>query len=213
MPSNHDIISGFYDDYYEGRGLSRRMPFKNAGIEVDFADPPIDGQTVSYVKTDNNINTDAYDTQIGNYIKDALNDIEKFCNRTIVQREVTAFWKRVNSSVNLPYPDVNSITSVTAIDDDGNESTLTTDDYTILGNKQKWIHFNGDALGNQIKIVYNAGYGTDLSDIPQSLQDAISAQTMVYYSKFAESVAEVEFDRETNLSVRALSLAKRYKVY
>lgn len=211
MATNYALESGFLDDVYEGRGLSGKIPNRNYGLEVEFEDPAIDATTVAYVKGFNNINTDAYDDYLEDYIESALVDIEKYTGRTIIQRTVTAYWKRVWTDLWIPYPDVQSITSVTSIDDSGNETVLTTDDYTELGDKQKYLSFL-DYSGTQIKIVYVAGYGTTMEELPINLRNAISRQVMFYFSDFAET-QEVIFDQQTQLEVKAKSLASRYVVH
>lgn len=211
MSTNYALESGFLNDVYEGRGLSGKIPNRNYGLELEFADPAIDATTVAYVKDFNNINTSKYDDYLENYIQSALIDIEKYTGRTIIQRTVTAYWKRVWTDLWIPYPDVQSITSVTSIDDSGNETVLTTDDYTELGNKQKYISFQ-DYSGTQIKIVYVAGYGETMNDLPIGLRNAIAKQVMFYFSDFAET-QDIIFDQETQLEVKAKSLASRYVVH
>lgn len=211
MADNYDIASGYLGDLYSGTGLSGRIKHNNYGREIEFDSPSIDLATVTDVKNFHNINTTEYDDYIEGFIEDALIDIEQYTGRTIVKRAVTAYYKRVYTDLWLPYPDHNSITSITSIDDYGTETTLTTDDYTVLGNKQYYISFN-DYTGSQIKIVYDAGYSVTLSEIPRSLRDAIIQQVMVYYSQFADNIDQIEFNPQTMLNVRAESLAKRYKV-
>ena len=211
MADNYDYISGYLDDLNEGRGLSGKIVNNTIGLEVSHVEPVIDATSVAEVKNFHNINTDKYDDQIRLIIPSALVDIEKYTGRTIISRTVTAYWKQFNTGADLPYPDINSITSVTSIDDDGTETALTSEDYTVLGNNEKFIQIDGS--DNQIKIVYEAGYGKTLSSLPASLRMAVIRQCAVYMSDLDIGIGEVAFDRDTNLDVRAQSLAKRYKVY
>ena len=180
MADNYDYISGYLDDLNEGRGLSGKIVNNTIGLEVSHVEPVIDATSVAEVKNFHNINTDKYDDQIRLIIPSALVDIEKYTGRTIISRTVTAYWKQFNTGADLPYPDINSITSVTSIDDDGTETALTSADYTVLGNNEKFIQIDGS--DNQIKIVYEAGYGKTLSSLPASLRMAVIRQCAVYMS-------------------------------
>ena len=143
MADNYDYISGYLDDLNEGRGLSGKIVNNTIGLEVSHAEPVIDATSVAEVKNFHNINTDKYDDQIRLIIPSALIDIEKYTGRTIISRTVTAYWKQFNTGADLPYPNINSITSVTSIDDDGTETALTSEDYTVLGNNEKFIQIDG----------------------------------------------------------------------
>lgn len=203
MPT-YRVGKSFLDDIYGTRTISSPRPI-NYGLEVTKADPIIDAATVSMVKDYYNINTDDYDDQIVRNLRTSLITIENYTNRNIVTRQVTARWKVHPNVVILPNAPIVSITSVKAIDEDGTEETLTLNtDYYSYGDKEIDLEV---VLGNypSLEVIYEAGYGKGLDDIPTWAQDAVIYQLGIYYSNFDESMGTRVYDANSGLDQRAKS--------
>jgi uncharacterized phiE125 gp8 family phage protein len=160
------------------------------------------------VKSYYKIKTDADDDAIERNIRTSLNTIENYTQKNIVERQVTARWKRVPRIVKLPRPPHGAITSVRTIDDDGTETVLTEGtDYYVIGNEVKWVDIGGTA-STSLEVVYTAGYGKNLTDIPTWAQDAIIFQLGVFYSNFDESMGTRVYDNGLKIDERAVSACK-----
>lgn len=80
----------------------------------------------------------------------------------------------------LPFPPLQSVTSVKYIDEDGAEQTLSSSKYKVvtesepgyieLGEDETWP--NLDEVGAAVWVDYKAGYGFE-SDVPQAIKDYI----------------------------------------
>jgi len=213
MALNFPIASGFLDDKYGNGTITDRYLNRNVGLEITSADPSIDPNLIDMVKDHYNINHSDNDTQIERNVETALQTIERYTGRAIIERQFTARWKRTKNIIVLPFPEHVSITSVKSIDEEGNETTLTLNtDYYSYGDKEKWLEVGSSAY-DQIEVVYTAGYGTTLDDIPTPLQDAIIYQMGVLYSNFDESMGTTVYDRGERMDERAISACKGYIYY
>jgi len=213
MALNFPIASGFLDDKYGNGTITDRYLNRNVGLEITSADVTIDSSFVTMVKDHYNINHDNDDTQIERNISTALQTIERYTCRAIIQRQFTARWKRTKNIIVLPFPEHVSITSVKSIDEEGNETTLALNtDYYSYGDKEKWLEVGSNAY-DQLEVVYTAGYGATLSATPTSLQDAIIYQMGVLYSNFDEGMGTTVYDRGERMDERAISACKGYIYY
>lgn len=211
--STYRIDSGFLDDFYGNGTITPSRRRHNTGYEVTFADASIDPATVDMVKDHYKINHSNDDTEIERNIKTAFNNIESYTGRCIVQREVTVRYKRVTTNIVLPYPPHVSISSVKTIDDEGNEDTLVLNsDYYVIGEKE--IILQPEATWeDQVEVVYTAGYGTTLGDIPTPLQDAVVYQMGILYSNFEESMGTAVYDRGVKMDERAVAASREFIYY
>ena len=211
MSSTFPIDSGFLNDVYGlPQYISVQRTLKPVGMEVDFAAVTVDADTLATVKTFLHVTHTTDDDLITGFIASATRDIESFTGILLSQRAVTVFWKRIYNYAQLPYPPHVSVTSVTSILDDGTQTSLTKGvDYYLLGNKIYFLEFLGSAF-SQLKVVYLAGYGTNATDIPQSLRDAVTEQTQLYYKPENRNLV---VDQNCGLIFQAKALASRYIYY
>lgn len=201
MASTAKFNSYLQDQY--GSSISPARAKQSMGFELIKADPIIDAASVDMIKDYYRINHDEDDEQIRRNLRTALTQIENYTNRTIITRQLTARWKRYNNIIHLPAPPHVSVTSVTAIADDDTTTTLTLNtDYYEFGNEELWFEFLG-WRDEELQVVYQAGYGKGLDDIPTWAQDAVVYQMGILYSNFDESMGTRVYDPETGLDQRA----------
>lgn len=142
--------------------------------------PTVEPVTFSEVKNHLRVETDDFnhDAVIRRLIKAARNYAEGFCGRAIIQQTWDYWLDRwpAGDAIELPKPPLNSVTSVSYTDSDGNSTSLVADtDYVvdtdsmfgrvILEYGKTWptatLHPK-----NPIKIRFVAGYDDDGSSPP-----------------------------------------------
>lgn len=79
---------------------------------------------------------------------------------------------RFKTWIELPYSYLTAITSVSLIDQDGEETIIDPENYQLdnysIPNRLKFT--NAMSTTDRIKIVYTTGYGTDSEEIPNSIR-------------------------------------------
>lgn len=207
MSFSYRRISGFLDDRYEGQGLCGRFDSRPVFPEVEVTDEPsVEPVTLSDMKDEMRVAHTDDDELISGYIKQATKDVEEYTGRSIFNQEVTVYWKLAYDYVWLPRPPHTSITSVTEIDDDGNETTISSDDYDLFGRKEFKIEFD-TSVNEQLRVVYDAGYGATTSDIPRWAKSAVQWQTKLYYKRDIE----LAIDSQSGLVMPAYLAAKNHQ--
>lgn len=110
------------------------------------------------------------------------NDILVALNTQQWQRKLDWFPRDFWEPILLPRPPLQSVESVTFIDDAGNEQTLDTGAYIVDTDStagRVWRHpdvqWPETDLGrpNAVTVSYTAGYGSAASDVPEPLRHAI----------------------------------------
>lgn len=204
MSFSYRILSGFKDDVYGGQNLSGRFDNRAKFSEIEVTtEPTIDVVALADMKNEARVRHDNDNDMLEGYIRQAMKDVEKYTGRAIANQEITTYWKVAFDYVWLPRPPHVSITSVTEIDDEGTETTITADGYNIFGNKEYKLEFD-QVISNQLKIVYQAGYGGQVDDIPQWAKSAVQWQTKLYYEK----EPELAVDADSGLAVPAYLACK-----
>jgi len=200
------ILSGFKDDLFAGAGLSGRFDTTPRWLEIEVTDQPdIEPSTLAEVKRFLSVSHSDHDQMIRGYITQAMKNVEEFTGRAIATQEITAYWKLVWDYVWLPRPPHISITSVTEIEDDGTQNTISSSDYDTFGNNELKLEFD-ESFGNQLKVVYQAGYGTTIDDLPRWAKTAVEWQVYLYYKKNQE----VAVDASSGLALPAYDAAKNH---
>lgn len=197
------------DDLYDNTGLSNRFDRTPLYPEIEVtSDPTIDFVSLAFTKNEQRVRHSEDDNLLQGYVDQAVKDVERFTGRAIGTQEITVYWKLVYDYVWLPRPPLQSITSVTEIDDDGNETTITSSEYDVFGNKEIKIEFD-NVINNQLKVVFQAGYGNTVSDIPQWAKSAVQWQTKLYYDKNTD----LAIDAASGLAMPAYLACKDERYY
>lgn len=207
MSFSYRRLSGFLDDRYEGQGLSGRFDTRPVFPEVEVTgEESTDPVTLADIKNELRVSHSDDDDMLSGYIKQAEQDVGEHTGRSIFTEEFTVYWKHVWDYVWLPRPPHVSITSVTEIDDDGTETTISSDDYELFGRKEFKIEFD-NSIDNQLRVVYDAGYGATINDIPQWAKSAVQWQTKLYYKRDIE----LAIDSQSGLAMPAYLASKNHQ--
>jgi uncharacterized phiE125 gp8 family phage protein len=148
-------------------------------LKLDTA-PAAEPVTLAEVKSMLRITDTADDDLINILITAAREVVEKFLNRALINQT----WVQVSDSsprrFTLPYPPLQSVTSITSYDEDDTgtvnssanyiTSTRTDPGYVILKNGSSWVDHRFD-LSFEVKFV--AGYGAAAANVPQSIRQGI----------------------------------------
>lgn len=123
------------------------------------------------------IDTDADDSMVSGWIQSAREEAE----RTMGRKLITQTWRAkldcfpASGVIQLPHPPLQSVTSVTYVDQDGDEQTLATSEYVVdtsgeggriyLAYNKTWPFTRGEP--NAVRVLFVAGYGDEVADVPE----------------------------------------------
>lgn len=176
-------------------------------------DPAVEPATVAEVKSMLNIEHDLKDTEISGLITNARQWIEAVTGRAYVQRNMSVSYKYWPSTkFVLPYPPVQSISSIKYTGADGTEYTLDTELYDtvldkepaeiVLGYNKVWPTTTLHHESYPITISCVTGYPeTDDSppdytaNIPEAIKYAIAIYVKVNFDDLPEKMEKTHLDR------------------
>lgn len=167
-------------------------------VEVN-SGPSVEPVTLDEAKAQCRQTLSVDDTYITGLIPTARRKAEKDSGKAFITQTLTAGLDRwpPDGFVELPYPPLQSVTSIKYVDDDGDEHTLSTDVYGVdtkrarvyLKNNQSWP---SDGLRNfdPITITWVAGYGDAADDVPDTYKHAIKLLISHWYENREPYVIE-----------------------
>ena len=171
---------------------------KTKSIERNYTEPSQEPVTVTECKLYAHIDTDADDTTIDIMITAAREWAENYSGRTFMATTFTEKMDSFENVIELPYPPLASVTSITYIDTDGASQTVSTDIYDVdtttepglitLAYNQSWPDVRSQH--NAVTITYVAGYGTS-SFVPDKFKIAIM-----------QLVANMDINREATSPIK-----------
>lgn len=125
-------------------------------------------------------------------------NIENRLTQALITQTCVDKFDRFAFQLELHWGPVSSVTTVTYIDADGVQQTVSSSIYKLrtingrgvieLDHNQTWPTPRGDTDG--IVATYVAGYGTTADDVPESIRDAIVARAIWLYRDRGEDTAE-----------------------
>lgn len=145
--------------------------------------PAAEPVSASEAKSHLRVDTTADDTYVGTLITVARQNVESHLRRALISQT----WEVVLDAfpagvIRLPKPPLASVTSIKYTDDEGNESTYSSDNYVVdsdtepgrvvLKSGQTWPAVTL-AAANGVRVRYVAGYGAAGSNVPQAIRQAI----------------------------------------
>lgn len=192
---------------------------------TNITDPAVEPVTLAQMKTFlRGISHSDHDDLLTSLIQAARERAESFTNRLFVQRSATVYFKAWPDEVfELPYPELQSVTSVKYTDTDGDQSTFSSSNYSVdtnsepgrvvLGYSKTWPTATLHDLDYPIEIAYVCGYAATndspvdyRANIPEGIKTAIKLDVDLHYSQPPEQVI--------NALWRAIeSLLTPYKVW
>lgn len=133
--------------------------------------------TLAEAKSQCRVDSSDDDTYLETLIAAATDHVEQYTGRAIISQTWKLTLDAFSDSILLPKGPVQSVSSVTYYDTNGDEQTLSADDYTFDGSSDpQWIVRNSDASWpttldgiNAVSVTFVAGYST----VPPSIRHAI----------------------------------------
>jgi uncharacterized phiE125 gp8 family phage protein len=165
--------------------------------------PQAEPVTRDEVKSDLRITSAADDSYIDDLIVAARQNVEKFLNRALI----TQTWDMVSDSsprrFALPYPPLQSVTSITSYDEQDNGtvnsssiyivSTRTEPGYVILKNGASWVDHRFDL---SFAVRFKAGYGDNAVNVPGSIKRGIRTLAAKLYERRGDDVELLLMDKD-----------------
>jgi len=124
------------------------------------------------------------DIDISLRIKTARQWVEEYTQSKLITQTVTKYWQEWPEFFDIPYGNLQSVTSIKYKDTDGAQSTWSSDEYIV--EKEESLLRGRVVLGyaesypsvtlypsNPIAVEYICGYGTTKGDVPGPVKDAI----------------------------------------
>jgi len=137
-----------------------------------------DAEAVAHAKVDTDAATDD-STLITATVLTAIRWVERYCNRALVTQTVTLeldSWELVEPFF-LPLPPFGSLTTLKTFDDDDNATTVSSNNYRVIGDDPARLVQVGDGwtierTDKAVELIYTAGYGA-ASTVPEDVKAAI----------------------------------------
>lgn len=156
--------------------------------------PATEPITIAELKLFARIDTTAEDTFLTGLIKACRETCELYLGRALITQSITFvmdMWE--GNRMDLPSPPLLSVTGIYTTDEDGTDTTYSSDNYYVIPEsipgqialKQGKIppsNIDRDVAG--YKIIYVAGYGA-ASAVPQALKEALKMWCTVSYEERA----------------------------
>jgi uncharacterized phiE125 gp8 family phage protein len=132
---------------------------------------------------------------LSQFIRSAVSQLEPpygWIGRTLITTIFEARLATFDGSIKLPYPPLQSVTSVKYVDDDGGTQTISTSvyeavvttepGYIALKDGQSWPT-NLAATEYPVTITYVAGYGDEPEDVPEPVRQYILLAVAESYNR------------------------------
>lgn len=172
--------------------------------------PATEPLTVAEAKTHLRIDSADRDSEIEAMIKEVRDHVERVTNRALITQTWEQSFRGFSNVMTLWKAPLQSVTSITYVDDDGATQTLSTDVYQVdtrhtpgrvlLAYGQTWPSVRDQE--NNVIVQYVAGYATT-ADVPLSIKRAMKL-LLGHYSENAEAVNVGNIINEFPMGVQAL---------
>jgi uncharacterized phiE125 gp8 family phage protein len=207
---SYPIDSGFLNDKYGSQRLSGYVKTDPQGEELKRT---VKNQyqlvTLGDVKTYLNVTHDRHDEMLTSMITSAQDMCERYAGLAFLTSTYEVYYRWVYDFVYLPLNN-QSVTSVKKIDLDGNETTLSSSEYVVLGNTQKVLRLK-TPINNQLQVTFTAGIESAPKDLDKSILDAIKSQVKFLYARDFATDLQVEASLKTGLNVESEMLLRPYR--
>lgn len=181
------------------------------------SDPESFPITLQRAKEWTRVDANTSDAELFRLIQAATDNAESIMNRPIINRSYTQTMDFLPSIIELQEVKVQSVTSITYLDTEGDQQTLAADQYRIdFGSLYKRATIepafsitypNTRNVSGSIIVTYVAGFGADWNSVPVAIQQGIAYLVGHYYDT-RDIVGENKMIPET-----ALDSLLRYKAY
>lgn len=142
--------------------------------------------TLAQAKTYLRIDGTTEDSAVTDMIVAARMTAENWLRRSLINQVwKLAYDDTLPEVVYLPMGPVNSVTSVTVINRDSSTQLVDSSRY-YLNSARTALMFDSTPSGFQIEIIYNAGYGNDVSAVPMPIRQGILSHIASMYESRGE---------------------------
>jgi uncharacterized phiE125 gp8 family phage protein len=144
-------------------------------------EPAIEPISLEEIKLHIRVTGNDEDTLLRRLVRAAYKKAERYAGRSfITQTWELAIDGEPGSVVDLPKPDLQSVTSVKAYDLDNTETTFSASNYSVDTGRASRIFLNNGASWpsslrdyRSVVVEYVSGYGDDETDIPADVRHAV----------------------------------------
>lgn len=147
------------------------------------SNPAIEPVSVETVKRNCDVDDDNRDADFARWITEARKQVERDTRRALITQthvlKLDAFPD--DDYLELPYPPLISVTSVSYVDSNGDAQTFASSNYSVdtnrtpgailLGYSKDWPVIRGDR--NSVTVTYTCGYGATAASVPEQAVNAI----------------------------------------
>lgn len=161
-------------------------------------------------------NTDS-DAILAVYIKSARLTAEKFLGRALLNRSVVTKFDEFSDCMELPWPPLSSVTSITYLDEDGASQTLASTVYRVrtdtfvgrveLDYDQSWPATY--PVSGAVTVTHVSGYGSSTTDVPEIIRLAMLHMIARWYEAREPMVTGTVVAELDNMELSLLHLADR----
>lgn len=156
-------------------------------------DPPCrEPITAANVREYGRIDTTAEDTLIGSLITAVRQVAEGWMGRALITQEITVSlnWWPEKQIVKLPRPPLIEVMSIKTVNEQGTKTTYDTDSYytrvdiipgQVVIKTESSPPINTDRVYGGYEIVYDAGYGDAVADVPQGIRTGLIEWVLFAY--------------------------------
>lgn len=150
--------------------------------------PASELMTLAEAKVRLRVDHDLHDTWITSIIKAARLDIESRMGRAILPQTWELRQSSFGKSIDLPWPAIRSITSVTYLSPDGQSQTLASDQYTLSSDYPPALYpVEGESWPaalfstESVVIRYQSGTWATAADVPSTVIEAMTLSMIGLY--------------------------------
>ncbi len=172
--------------------IKPRLPV-HGGMVFNITDQPSrEPITAANVCEYGRIDTTAEDTLIGSMITAVRQVAEGWMGRALITQEITVNldWWPEGGVVKLPRPPLIEVVSIKTINEEGTKTTYSTDSYytrvdiapgQIVIKTGSSPPINTDRAHGGYEIIYDAGYGNAVTDVPQGIRTGLIEWVLYAY--------------------------------
>ena len=209
---------------YNGRGITHTQTLREAVVTVEPLVEPVSlSEARDWLEIENFTEDDP---KLKLIIKSARQWCEKWLSRSLITQTLTSNFENYGRKINLPYSPVQSVTSVTRIQND--VSTLLTEgsDYYVMANRDKYLNMNTISYTNgflypkdrfhnsdSLEVVYVSGYGDEKEDVPELIREAILRIVSTNYESRNNFITGTTIAKAPNEAKALLKPYKRHIVF
>lgn len=179
--------------------------------------PTTEPLTLAEAKAHLRVETEDDDALIGGLIVAARQFAETFTNRAFIEQTIAFSMDGFPYIINLPRPNLISVTSISYVDTDGNTQIIDPADYRVDAVTEparitpaygkEWP--SARCVSNAVTITYKAGFGADASAVPVLIGRAMLMMVDYLYENRGDAIVGVSAQE---MPVTSRTLLNPYRV-